>query len=64
MIGIGTLYPFSWYLMFYLAPLIGRDAAHGHILTETIVYLSTGGLLIGLFMIFSSIFLGKFNEVK
>lgn len=64
MIGIGTLYPLSWYVMYYLAPHIGKDAAHNHILTETIVYLSTAGLLIGLFMIFSSIFLDKFNEVK
>jgi hypothetical protein len=64
MIGIGTLYPLSWYLMFYLAPTIGRDAAHSHILTESIVYISTGAFLIGLFMIFSSIFLDKFNEIK
>ena len=64
MIGIGTLYPLSWYLMFYLAPQIGRDAAHNHILTESIVYISTGAFLIGLFMIFSSIFLDKFNEIK
>ena len=64
MIGIGTLYPLSWYLMFYLAPQIGRDTAHNHILTETIVYISTGGALIGLFMIFSSIFFDKFNDVK
>ena len=62
MIGIGTLYSFSWYLMFYLAPLIGRDAAHNHILTESVVYISTGAFLIGLFMIFSSIFLDMFNE--
>ena len=64
MIGIGTLYPLSWYLMFYLAPQIGRDAAHNHILTESIVYISTGAFLIGLFMIFSSIFLDKFNQIK
>ena len=50
--------------MFYLAPQIGRDAAHNHILTESIVYISTGAFLIGLFMIFSSIFLDKFNEIK
>ena len=64
MIGIGTLYPLSWYLMFYLAPQIGRDAAHNHILTESIVYISTSAFLIGLFMIFSSIFLDKFNQIK
>ena len=64
LIGIGTLYPFSWYLMFLLAPTIGRDAAHSHILTESIVYVSTGAFLIGLFMIFSSLFFNIFNEEK
>ena len=64
LIGIGTLYPFSWYLMFLLAPTIGRDAAHNHILTESIVYVSTGAFLIGLFMIFSSLFFNMFNEEK
>lgn len=62
MIGIGTLYSFSWYTMFYLAPLIGRDAAHSHILTESIVYLSTGAFLIGLFMIISNVFFNLFSE--
>ncbi len=64
MIGVGTLYSFSWYLMFYLAPTIGRDAAHSHILTESIVYISTGAFLIGLFMIFGSLFFDMFNEEK
>lgn len=64
LIGVGTLYSFSWYLMFYLAPIIGRDAAHSHILTESIVYISTGAFLIGLFMIFASIFFDMFNEEK
>ena len=64
LIGVGTLYSFSWYLMFYLAPTIGRDAAHSHILTESIVYISTGAFLIGLFMIFGSLFFDMFNEEK
>ena len=64
MIGIGTLYSFAWYLMFYLAPTIGRDAAHNHILTESIVYVGTGAFLIGLFMIFGSLFFNMFNEQK
>lgn len=64
LIGIGTLYPLSWYLMFYLAPKIGRDAAHSHIVTEAIVYISTGAFLIALYMIFSSIFFNKFNEMQ
>ena len=62
MIGVGTLYSFAWYLMFYLAPIIGRDAAHNHILTESIVYISTGAFLIGLFMIFANIFFDMFSQ--
>ena len=62
MIGISTLYSFSWYLMFYLAPLIGRDAAHNHILTESIVYISTGAFFIGLFMVISNIFFDMFSS--
>lgn len=62
MIGISTLYSFSWYLMFYLAPLIGRDAAHNHIFTESIVYISTGAFFIGLFMIISNIFFDMFSS--
>lgn len=64
MIGLGTLYPLSWYLMFYLAPKIGRDAAHSHILTESVVYISTGAFLIGLFMVFGTLFFNMFNEEK
>ena len=48
--------------MFYLAPIIGRDAAHNHILTESIVYISTGAFLIGLFMIITNISLNMFTD--
>jgi cellobiose-specific phosphotransferase system component IIC len=33
LVGLGGPYPLSWLAMFLLAPLIGRGAAHGHIIT-------------------------------
>ncbi|MEO1890033.1 MAG: hypothetical protein ABGX33_08955 [Cycloclasticus sp.] len=48
LIGLGGLYPLSWYTMFYLAPTIGRTAAHGHIVTEIFTYIGVGGLLLGM----------------
>ena len=62
MIGVGTLYSFAWYLMFYLAPLIGRDAAKNHFLTESIVYISTAAFVIGLFMIIANVFFNMFSN--
>ncbi|WP_428023382.1 hypothetical protein [Arcobacter sp.] len=61
-IGLGTLYPLSWFCMFLLAPIIGRSAAHNHILTESIVYVSVGAFCLGLFMIFASLCFNMFNQ--
>ena len=33
LIGMSTAYPLAWYSMFWLAPSMGREAAHHHILT-------------------------------
>ncbi len=33
LIGLGNLYPLSWFAMFLLAPEIGRKAAHEHVIT-------------------------------
>ena len=62
LIGIGSLYPLSWFVMFLMAPHVGRDIAKHNILTESIVYLSVGGFLIGLLMILGSLFFNKFNN--
>lgn len=60
--GLGGLYPLSWYTMFYLAPTVGRSAAHGHWLTETFTYVGVGGLLIGMVLLSMNLFLGLFED--
>ena len=62
LVGLGGLYPLSWFLMFYLAPSIGRDPAHHHLLTEALVYAGVGSLLAGLFLIVANLFFGSFSE--
>lgn len=57
LIGLGSLYPLSWFTMFYLAPSIGRDAAHEHGLTVALVYVSTVGLVAGIAVVAGNIFL-------
>ena len=57
LIGLGSLYPLSWFTMFYLAPTIGNNAAHEHGLTVALVYVSTGGLVAGLAMMVANIYL-------
>jgi len=59
--GLGGLYPMSWFTMFILAPSIGRNAAHEHVVTEMFTYLGVGGLLLGLAMLCANIFLGMFR---
>ncbi len=60
LIGMGSIYPLAWYAMFLLAPSIGRNAAHEHILTKLITIIGVGGLLLGCFVLFANLFLGKF----
>lgn len=63
-IGLGGLYPLSWFSMFLLAPSLGRSAAHHHILTELLVYIGVGGLLLGIAILSANLFLGLFGEAK
>ncbi len=60
-IGLGSLYPLSWFTMFLLAPTMGREAAHGHVLTELLAMSGIGGLLIGIFFIITHLSLGWFQ---
>ena len=60
-IGLGSFYPLSWLSMFFLAPSIGRGAAHDHILTELFVYIGVGGILIGSFFLIANLFFGVFK---
>ncbi len=60
LVGIGGLYPLSWFAMFYLAPSIGRGLAHDHLLTEALAWTGVGGLLAGLVLIIGNLFFGLF----
>jgi hypothetical protein len=62
LIGLGGLYPFSWFTMFRLAPSIGRGAAHDHYLTELFTYVGVGCLLLGMTILIANLFLGLFGE--
>lgn len=62
LVGLGGLYPLSWFTMFLLAPSIGRDAAHHHLITETFTYVGVGGLLAGIAMLLANLFLGVCSE--
>lgn len=64
LIGLGGLYPLAWFNMFLVAPSIGRDPAHHHILTEVFTYIGVGGLLAGLFMLLANLFLGVPGQEK
>ena len=59
-VGLGGLYPLSWFAMFYLAPSIGRGPAHDHLLTEALVWIGIAGLLAGLVLIIGNLFFGLF----
>jgi hypothetical protein len=62
LVGLGGLYPLSWFSMFLLAPSLGRKAAHNHIVTEILVYVGVGGLLLGIAILCANLFLGMFRE--
>lgn len=62
LIGMSTAYPLAWYSMFWLSPQMGRDAAHHHILTESLTYIGVGGLVLGLALLCSNLFLGLFSD--
>jgi hypothetical protein len=60
LVGLGSFYPLAWYTMFYLAPSLGRGAAHEHGLTVALVYGSTAGLLAGIAIVVANVF-GRFG---
>lgn len=62
LVGLGGLYPLSWFSMFILAPSLGRDAAHHHMITETFTYIGVGGLLLGIAILCANLFLNLFQE--
>ncbi len=64
LIGLGFLYPFAWLSMFFLAPSLGRDAAHSHIITEILTYAGVGGLVAGFLILTSNLFFGWFQSER
>ncbi len=62
LIGLGGLYPLSWLSMFILAPSIGREAAHHHIMTEIFTYTGVLGLLAGIGLLSANLFLGRYQQ--
>jgi len=62
LVGLGGFYPLSWFTMFILAPTMGRDAAHHHIITEIFTYIGVGGLLLGIAILCANLFLGLFRD--
>ena len=62
LIGLGSFYPLAWLSMFFLAPSIGRDPAHEHILTKLLTYVGVGGVLLGSFFLLANLFLGLFKD--
>jgi len=62
LIGFSSFYPLSWFVMFLLAPSIGRDPAHSHYLTEVFTYLGVGGLVTGMLLLVGNLFFGLLGE--
>lgn len=62
LIGLGGLYPLSWFTMFLLAPSIGRAPAHHHLLTEIFTYTGVSGLVVGTLLLFANLYLGLFGD--
>ncbi len=62
LLGLGSFYPFAWLTMFFLAPSMGRDAAHDHILTHVFTFIGVIGLLAGTLILVANIFLGLFRD--
>lgn len=62
LIGLGSFYPLAWLSMFFLAPIIGRDPAHEHILTKLLTFVGVGGILLGSFFLLANLFLGLFKD--
>ncbi|MDP2683005.1 MAG: hypothetical protein Q8P28_09440 [Deltaproteobacteria bacterium] len=62
LIGLSGLYPLAWFNMFFLAPYIGREAAHHHFITEALTYMGVGGLLLGMLLLALNLFFGLFRD--
>ncbi len=64
LIGFSSFYPLSWFVMFLIAPSIGREAAHNHYFTEVFTYLGVGGLVAGMLLLIGNLFFGLLGEAE
>jgi len=64
LIGLGGLYPLSWFTLFLLAPSMGRDAAHHYWLTEFFAYVGVMGLLAGIVLLCANLFFEQLTAVE
>ena len=62
LIGLGSFYPLAWLSMFFLAPSIGREPAHEHVLTILCTAVGVGGLLLGSCILLGNLYLGLFKD--
>ena len=58
LIGLGSFYPLAWFTMYLLAPSIGRDAAHEHLITKLFTFVGVFGLVAGLAILLANLFIG------
>jgi hypothetical protein len=59
LVGLGGLYPLSWFVMFLVAPAMGRKAAHHYWVVEALTYASLAALLLGLMSLLAALFLAR-----
>lgn len=64
LIGLSSFYPLAWFVMFLVAPSIGREPAHHHYLTELFTYLGVGGLVAGMLLLIGNLFFGLLGETE
>jgi hypothetical protein len=62
LISLGNVYPLAWFSMFFLAPSMGRSAAHEHVLTFLCTIIGVAGLLLGSAFLVANLFLGMFKQ--
>ena len=62
LIGLSGFYPLAWFNMYLMAPAIGRDPAHHHLLTKIFIYIGIGGLLSGMVILMLHIFARQFTK--
>ncbi len=62
LIGLSGAYPLAWYSIYLLAPSIGREAAHEHLIAKLLTLLGVGGLVLGIALLVGNIFLGMFRK--